>query len=341
MALSVEPAQTPAQLATFLAIGAEVHAGPWPDAATLEHELATEPRTRFLLASLDGVPVATGVGKPSSIGDARYTMARVLPGYRVRGVGTAVLAALSRHAQAVGLGSLLGRVREDDEASRRFVEHRGFILVSRECPVALDLTSFDGQPPEPPVGVVIVSLAERPDLMQAAYEVEVETVGDIPVGPEAPTPRSFDEWRADTIEAPGALPALSLMALDGDEVVGWSGIVAVGGEEGVAENLLTGVRRSARGRGIATALKREQASRAKEAGLRRIGTTNDEENAPMRAVNARLGFEAGRCGCSCVGPWSKRPAGAPSRPAPSSRASRGGRGGSCRCRRRRRAGGRR
>ena len=87
MTISVEPAETPAQLATFLAIGAEVHAGPWPDVATLEHELATEPRTRFLLASLDGVPVATGVGKPSSIGDALYAMARVLPGYRRRGIG--------------------------------------------------------------------------------------------------------------------------------------------------------------------------------------------------------------------------------------------------------------
>ena len=292
MTISVEPAATPAELATFLAIGAEVHAGPWPDVATLEHELATEARTRFLLASLDGVPVATGVGKPPSIGDALYAMARVLPGYRRRGIGAAVLGALSRHAETVGRRSLLGRVREDDEASRRFVERRGFILVSRECPVALDLTRFDDPPPEAPAGVVIASLAERPDLVQAAYEVEVETIGDIPVGPEAPTPRSFAEWRADTLDAPGALPALSLVALDGDDVVGWSGIVAVGGEEGVAENLLTGVRRSARGRGIATALKREQARRAKEAGLRRIGTTNDEENAQMRAVNARLGFEA-------------------------------------------------
>ena len=113
MTISVEPAGTPAELATFLAIGAEVHAGPWPDVATLEHELATEPRTRFLLASLDGVPVASGVGKPSSIGDALYAMVRVLPGYRHRGVGTAVLAALSRHAEAVERGSLIGRVQED------------------------------------------------------------------------------------------------------------------------------------------------------------------------------------------------------------------------------------
>ena len=44
MTISVEPAGTEAELATFLAIGAEVHSGPWPDVATLEHELATEHR---------------------------------------------------------------------------------------------------------------------------------------------------------------------------------------------------------------------------------------------------------------------------------------------------------
>ena len=122
--------------------------------------------------------------------------------------------------------------------------------------------------------------------------MEAETIRDIPVGPEAPTPRSYAAWRAETLDAPGALPDLSLVALDGDEVIGWSGLVALGGEEGVAENLLTGVRRAARGRGVATALKLEQARRAKLAGLRRIETVNDEENAPMRAVNARLGFQA-------------------------------------------------
>src|SRR3954468_19408878 len=139
MTISVESAQTRGELATLLAIGAAVHPGPWPDVATLEHDLATEPTTRFLLASYDGVPVASGVGKRSSIGDAMYAMVRVLPGYRCRGVGTAVLAALSRHARAFGHGSLIGRLREDDEAARGFVERRGFILVSRECPVVLDL----------------------------------------------------------------------------------------------------------------------------------------------------------------------------------------------------------
>ena len=51
------------------------------------------------------------------------------------------------------------------------------------------------------------------------------------------------------------------------------------------------MRRAWRGRGIAFALKREQARRAHAAGFERITTYNDEVNAPMRAVNTRLGFE--------------------------------------------------
>jgi RimJ/RimL family protein N-acetyltransferase len=74
------------------------------------------------------------------------------------------------------------------------------------------------------------------------------------------------------------------------EVVGYAGLAALG-QPGAAENLLTAVRRPWRGRGIATALKQAQIAWAKSAGLRRIVTANDEANAPMRSVNARLGYE--------------------------------------------------
>ena len=54
--------------------------------------------------------------------------------------------------------------------------------------------------------------------------------------------------------------------------------------------MLTAVRRPWRRRGIATALKREQIARARAAGIEQIFTTNDETNAGMRGVNARLGY---------------------------------------------------
>jgi predicted GNAT superfamily acetyltransferase len=88
------------------------------------------------------------------------------------------------------------------------------------------------------------------------------------------------------------LPGLSLVALLDGEAVGWSGLAELARQERTAENLLTGVLPEARARGIATALKVEQARRARQAGFLRIETVNDENNAPMRAVNARLGFEA-------------------------------------------------
>jgi GNAT superfamily N-acetyltransferase len=290
--LRIAPARTPSELGSFLSIGRIVHPGPMPSVDGLLHELETSPETVFLLASLGDVAVGTGVGKTSSVGDAYYSMARVLPARRGAGVGTAILSSLSDHARRAGRRSLIGRLREDDAAARRFVERRGFSVLSRECPVVLDLSSFEEPAGEPPVGVEIASLAERPDLVAAAYAVDASALRDVPVGSEAPSARPYEEWVAATVDAPDALPGLSLVALVDGEVVGWAGLRALSGEEGAAENLLTGVLREARGRGIATGLKIEQARRAKQAGFLRIETVNDEANAPMRAVNARLGYEA-------------------------------------------------
>ena len=290
--IRVAPARTRDELATFLSIGDLVQPGPKPSVDGLKHELASGAETVFLLASLDGDVVGTGVGKKSSVGDAYYTMVRVVPARRGMGVGMAVLSALSDHARSAGCGSLIGRLREDDDEARRFVEHRGFSVLSRECPVVLDLSRFEEPARERPAGVEIVSLAERPDLVEAAYSVHAVALRDVPVGSEAPTAHPFREWLAETVDAPGSLPDLSLVAILDGEVVGWAGLAALSGGEETAENLLTGVRREARGHGIATALKVEQARRARLAGFLRIETVNDEGNAPMRAVNARLGFEA-------------------------------------------------
>ena len=49
---------------------------------------------------------------------------------------------------------------------------------------------------------------------------------------------------------------------------------------------MTAVGRRYRGRGIATALKRATIAWAVEHGLEALETGNDDENAPMRAVNS-------------------------------------------------------
>ena len=54
---------------------------------------------------------------------------------------------------------------------------------------------------------------------------------------------------------------------------------------------MTAVLRAYRGRGIARELKHATIAWAIENGLTALETGNDEANAPMRAVNARLGYE--------------------------------------------------
>ncbi len=59
---------------------------------------------------------------------------------------------------------------------------------------------------------------------------------------------------------------------------------------GRALNGGTGVSRPHRGRGLATLMKRHALAEAARLGVTRVITQNDEGNAAMLAVNARLGY---------------------------------------------------
>ena len=66
---------------------------------------------------------------------------------------------------------------------------------------------------------------------------------------------------------------------------------AITGSTTVAWHDMTAVRRAWRGRGIARVLKEATIAWAIDHGLTALETGNDVDNAPMRAVNARLGYE--------------------------------------------------
>src|SRR4029079_1875218 len=126
----------------------------------------------------------------------------------------------------------------------------------------------------------------------AVHEVDSEVSADVPrpEGDDFEGP-PFRRWREQYLEGPGAVPHALIAALEDGEVVGYTGLRRRGAISPVAENMLTAVRRPWRRRGIAVALKREQIARARGAGTRQIYTTNDESNAGMRGVNARLGYQ--------------------------------------------------
>jgi GNAT superfamily N-acetyltransferase len=256
----------------------------------LAHTLETDRRSAWLLAYRGDQAAGIGVGRPSSIAGSLYAMARVLPEDRRHGVGSALYVALSEHARGAGLSSLWGRIREDDAESRRFAEHRGFNEAGREYEVVLDVEQADVSG-DPPPGVEIVSLAERPDLVRAVYDVDAEVAPDVPSHEEGHEPTPFERWRDQYLAGPGAVPEALVVALVEGQVVGYAGLRRRGAVSPNAENQLTAVRRPWRRRGIATALKSAQIERAQAVGIERIFTSNDETNVGMRGVNARLGYE--------------------------------------------------
>lgn len=256
----------------------------------LRHSFEQDRESLWALASLDGKPAGIGVGRPSSMAGSNYAAVRVLPELRRRGVGSALLAAVGEHARGGGNAKLWGRIRADDAESLAFAARRGFREVSRERDVMLDLTKVAPQAPDPPAGIVLVSFAERPDLLPTVFAVDAEVAPDVP-GHESHAPHTYEHWRRENVEGPGAILEACFAALEGDEVVGYTALRRHGAGALEAGNLLTAVRRPWRGRGIATALKRAQIEQAREAGIERIFTSNDETNLAMRGVNARLGYE--------------------------------------------------
>jgi GNAT superfamily N-acetyltransferase len=143
----------------------------------------------------------------------------------------------------------------------------------------------DEPPAEVPEGVRFVTVAERPELLRESYDLAREGYADLATAYAVEV--SLDDWLRDE----ATLPEGSFVALAGDEIVGYSGLLRL--EEGRAEDGLAVVRRAWRRRGLATALKRAKLAWAAENGIREIVTWTQRGNDGMRATNERLGYAYG------------------------------------------------
>ena len=256
----------------------------------------TYPGGTRLLAEVDGRAVGVAVvGRIYSQGPDYpdgWGYVAVEATARRHGVGSALLQRISDLARAAGKHGLQGRVSEDRPEAIAFLERRGFVEDERSKTVRLDLAGM--APPEVamPSGTVLTDLAARPDLVDGVHAVALETFPDIPWTDEPMAVGDLAEFRARDVDRPGILPEAFMVALDeatGD-VVGYASLMLMPGSTTVAWHDMTAVRRAWRGRGLATALKRATIRWAIEHGLATLDTGNDEHNASMRAVNARLGY---------------------------------------------------
>jgi GNAT superfamily N-acetyltransferase len=291
-----------AAVATYCAIRAAVDADDAETPEGVAWEDATYPGQiwRFL-AYLDGEPAGaatTGRLHVYSADHPRFYLGVwVLADSRRRGAGSALFRATSDRARDAGKTGFRCWVSEAHPDGLAFVRGRGFTEEDRSKSVALDLRSLRG-PAALPIpkaiateGFTLVTIADRPDLVAGVHRTAVEAFPSIPTSTPM-EPGTLEEFTArdvyrDRIPLEGFFVAVDDAT---GAVAGYANLIYAAGSTTVAHHDMTAVRPACRGRGLATTLKRATIVWALGAGLDELHANNDEANAPMRSVNARLGY---------------------------------------------------
>jgi GNAT superfamily N-acetyltransferase len=189
--------------------------------------------------------------------------------------------AASRAARRLGKTGLEVWTTDETPEVVAFLAERGYGEVRRY--VISELAVGPAADPDPP-GVPFVTFAERPDLAPALFEIACEAYGDQP-GRSEQRIESYESWRAWGLD-PHPAEAF-FIAIEGEAAVGY-GFLDVSGDRGV--HGFTAVARAARGRGIASAIKRAQIAWAKARGLRTLRTATETRLPGMLALNRRCGY---------------------------------------------------
>ena len=255
-----------------------------------------------VILEVDGKPVGT-----SSFGESMWTpipgkfwiYVQVHPDHQRKGYGKAiydhVVGVLSEKKPTI----LDSWTREDKTDAISFLTQRGYEQVMRGQNSRLTLAAFDPSGFADVVervsesGIRIVTLAELrendPEWRKKLYELDWLLSLDVPEIDE-PKKREFEVYCRQTFDKPTFFPEAFFVALDGDEYVGVSMLELNLADPTKLQTDLTGVVRSHRRRGIATALKVRSLSKAKTTEAQYVDTDNEEKN-PMYTLNVKLGFK--------------------------------------------------
>ncbi|WP_446217124.1 GNAT family N-acetyltransferase [Micromonospora sp. IBHARD004] len=229
-------------------------------------------------------------GGTSEADFGEVSLLHVHPEQRGRGIGAALLAAALGHLRPLGIRRVRTWALTE---SLPFARRHGF-TPSRELRYsALDLRATPPLPDDPD-GVRLPSLSGLDP--RRLHTVHVAAAADEPG--DAPTDAlSYASWRyevwdnlgldreaSSAVEVDGELVAFSLVKRDGDRM--WSD--------------MTATLPAFRGRGLARLAKVAALHRARAAGVAVAYTSNDEANAPMLAINERLGYRPVAAQWSCL-----------------------------------------
>jgi mycothiol synthase len=235
-----------------------------------------------------------------------WIWACVHPALRGQGIGTALMdwaeerarVALDRAPAGTRI-VLKASTNSGDQLAIELLRERGYSAVHTRLSMARDLSSGL---PEPvwPAGIRL--LAMQPDNELALYRAKNEAFRDHWGHVEAPEQAGFAAWQQRLINDPSYDPSLWFLALDGNEIAGFS-LCQLRASEDPRMSWVSslGVRRPWRRRGVAKALLYHsfgELSRRGQGGIgldvdanSLTGATRLYEQAGMRAIRATIFFE--------------------------------------------------
>ncbi len=222
------------------------------------------------------------------------------PSSQGRGIGGSIYERLCGELGKLNAVAAWAGSKEDLPRLTEFYQKRGFGEKLKAWESRLDLRTMDPSRfrdySEKVLrqGITITNLAAERDQDQNALRKLHELVqlisADMP-SPSPFTPISFEQWKAFELKNPSLLPEGYMIAKDGSKYVGLSTVWRIDQEPRGLVQGNTGVSREYRGRGIAVALKLKVIDFARRNGYEKMKTWNASNNAPMLAVNTKLGFK--------------------------------------------------
>lgn len=290
----------------------------WPDDPILrDEETQTEMReasplwdTRRWMALSGGEVVGSvGVGfrkpgTPNAADHAPYLGCRgsVLADRRRQGIGTRLLCEV--HDLMRALDKTVLSMSAHTVAGQAFLAHVGAIAKHSFVENRADLSQLDWSRlrewEEMPSALGLSwECYERQvprDVLLGLLPIFTALLGDMPLGALETAPiraeiDNYDQWY-ETLDRVGGAHHFVMLRTPDDDIVGLSDAGWDGRTPTVVHQHLTGVVRPWRGRGLARALKARllRQIRACQPEADAMITYNAEENVPMLAINARVGF---------------------------------------------------
>jgi GNAT superfamily N-acetyltransferase len=217
----------------------------------------------------------------------------VRPRFRRRGVGTRLFASLCSGARAAGVASFFGHYADD--AGAAFARHVGARDDQREVKSVLRLRDVRLPEPALPAGIALRSwVGHIPEELAESFVRARNAMIDAPApGTQAMVPWTVEQTVADNeAQIARGAPVHFTVAVEDGEVVALTGVRVGPAPCPYAATDDTATIPSARGRGLAYAVKLENLRRlhAERPDVELVGTMNAEHNVAMRAINTKLGF---------------------------------------------------